>query len=379
MSLGKYGDEYDNTSADTSEGYVETINRALANGWSKENIGSHIVRNNQISHCEQVGIVGSLGPIFCTITGNTIHDIHVRRLFSGCEMAGIKFHGAVDTVISRNHIYRTDRGIWLDWMSQGTHVTGNLLHDNYRDDLFVEVNHGPFLVDNNIMLSGICLLDNSQGGAYVHNLFTGGLGRVFDYDSRLTPYFKPHSTEIISYHDNPSGDDRFYNNMLIGQASLAGYNSTPLPVFMGGNVFLNGAVPSVHEVDPLVQSQYDPQIVLHEEADGMYLDITVDATWAQKQSHQIITSQLLGKPLIPNFSYAQPNGSLYYLDTDYFGRNRVLANPYPGPFVFECLGYGTQSFKVWPVEDATLLGDLNNDCIVDMEDLVIMLQSWLTE
>ena len=64
VTLGKHGDEFDNTSANSSKGYVETINRALATGWSKENIGSHIVRNNHISNCEQAGIVGSMGAVF---------------------------------------------------------------------------------------------------------------------------------------------------------------------------------------------------------------------------------------------------------------------------------------------------------------------------
>ena len=118
VALGKYGDEWDNR-AQSAEGYVGTINRALAKGWSKENIGHHIVRNNHIAHCEQAGIVGSMGPVFCTITDNVIHDIHIRQLFSGAEMAGIKFHGAIDTLIARNHIYRCCRGIWLDWMAQG--------------------------------------------------------------------------------------------------------------------------------------------------------------------------------------------------------------------------------------------------------------------
>ena len=36
------------------------------------------------------------------------------------------------------------------------------------EDLFVEVNHGPFLVDNNLLLSNISVLVNSQGGAYAH-------------------------------------------------------------------------------------------------------------------------------------------------------------------------------------------------------------------
>jgi hypothetical protein len=58
-------------------------------------------------------------------------------------------------------------------MAQGTRVSANLFHDNQAEDLFVEVDHGPFLVDNNIFLSRTALLDMSEGGAYVHNLFTG--------------------------------------------------------------------------------------------------------------------------------------------------------------------------------------------------------------
>ena len=46
-------------------------------------------------------------------------------------MAGIKFHGAIDVVISRQpHLPRPCLGVWLDWMAQGTQVTGNLFHDN---------------------------------------------------------------------------------------------------------------------------------------------------------------------------------------------------------------------------------------------------------
>jgi alpha-N-arabinofuranosidase len=201
IALGKYGDQWDNTSADTAEGYVKTIERALQNGWNKETIGHHIIRNNTISHCEQAGIVGSLGAAFSVVTGNTIHDIHVRRLFSGAEMAGIKFHGAIDVAISRNHIYRCCLGLWLDWMAQGTRVSGNLFHDNGQD-LFVEVDHGPFLVDNNIFLSPNTFLIVSQGGAYVHNLIAGGV-YLNRFDGRMTPFHKAHSTELAGMNDKP--------------------------------------------------------------------------------------------------------------------------------------------------------------------------------
>ena len=130
VTLGKYGDELDNT-----HDYNRTILKALEDGWSKENIGHHLVRNNHIYHCEQAGIVGSLGAVFSTIEGNEIHDIHVRRIYSGCEMAGIKFHAPIDSLIRGNRIYRTPRALWLDWMTQGTRVTGNLFHDNAAKDI----------------------------------------------------------------------------------------------------------------------------------------------------------------------------------------------------------------------------------------------------
>ena len=128
-------------------------------------------------------------------------------------MAGIKFHGAIDVEISRNHIYRTCRGLWLDWMAQGTHVSRNLFHDN-QEDVFVEVDHGPFLMDNNFFLSRLSLVDLSQGGAYAHNLFAGSI-KLLPYDSRQTPFLKAHSTDVAGYHDNPNGDDRFYNNIFV--------------------------------------------------------------------------------------------------------------------------------------------------------------------
>lgn len=239
ISLGKYGDRWDNTSSNTAEGYVKTIERAVQTGWSGENIGHHIVRNNMIYSCGQAGIVGSLGEAFSTVTGNTIHDIHVDHTFAGDEIAGIKFHGAVDVLVSGNNIYRAPLGLWLDWMAQGTRISRNLFHDN-GSDVLVEVDHGPFLFDNNLFLSPASLNDVSEGGAYVHNLFAGVID-VAPYDSRQTPYLQPHSTMIAGLHANPRGDDRYYNNLMVGHADLSGYVSVPLPMRIDGNVYLDGA------------------------------------------------------------------------------------------------------------------------------------------
>ena len=331
VTLGKYGDRWDNTSADTAEGYVKTIERALANGWSKEKIGGHVVRNNHISHCEQAGLVGSLGAVFCTITDNVIHDIHVRRLFTGAEMAGIKLHAAIDTTIARNHIYRTCRGIWLDWMAQGTRVTANLLHDNGpSEDLFVEVNHGPFLVDNNLFLSRVSLFDMSEGGAYVHNLFAGHVRHRPELN-RETPYHPAHTTKVAGLSKIAGGDDRFYNNLFLGPADLTTYDAAAHQVWMAGNVFVRGAKPSKWEKSPTIDADFDPEVALVKTDAGMNLEITLDGTWT-KEERPRVTTGLLGKAKIPGLPYVRPDGAAYEINTDYFGKKRNTQNPFPGPF-----------------------------------------------
>lgn len=346
IALGKHGDEYDNTSQNTAEGYVKTIQRGLARGWSGENIGHHVVRNNRISHCEQAGIVGSLGPIFSTVTGNIIHDIHVRRLFTGAEMAGIKFHAAIDTEISDNHIYRTTRGIWLDWMAQGTRVTRNLLHDNGpSEDLFVEVNHGPFMVDNNVFLSPTSLLDMSQGGAYAHNLFAGRIVPRPEL-GRETPFHPAHSTEVAGLRNIQGGDSRFYNNIFVGHNGLAPYDQAALPMYLAGNVFLAGAAPCAHESSPLVLAEFDPELTLVQDNGAVHLQIAMDKQWTDSVSRPLVTTELLGRARIPDLPYVRPDRRAYRIDNDYFGRKRNPHNPFPGPF--ESTEGGKLVLKVWP-------------------------------
>ena len=315
ISLGKYGDEFDNATtlaekdpalkafADGTGAYYLTIQRALTNGWNKENIGHHIVRNNEISHCEQTGIVGSLGAVFSVITENSIHDIHVRRLFNGCEQAGIKFHGAIDAVIDHNHIFRCNRGLWLDWMAQGAQVTANCFHDNATDkvdwsrnweanvaggeqDLFLEVNHGPVLVANNLFLSPYSINLRSQGVAFVNNLIAGAM-RIVEEDGRATPWHEPHSTKVPGIKHYLMGDDRYFNNIFVRYPDLRNYDKSTLPVWMDGNVYLNGALPSRHETNPLVLPSFDPLIGVRQTSDGWSLEIAFDPGWSTGEGAEI--------------------------------------------------------------------------------------------
>jgi alpha-N-arabinofuranosidase len=365
IALGKHGDQYDNTSADTAEGYVKTIERAHANAiaWTRENIGHHCVRNNTISHCEQAGIVGSLGAAFSTVTGNTIHDIHVRRLFSGAEMAGIKFHAAIDAVIAHNHIYRTCLGLWLDWMAQGTRVSGNLFHDNASNDLFVEVDHGPFLADNNLFLSAGNLLDMSEGGAYVHNLFAGKITNRPE-PSRETPFHPAHSTTVAGLVSIKGGDDRYYNNLFVGNGEtltsdrkgnlkelrwinsfgLWGYDGREQPLQTGGNVYYRGAEPYAREAGPTVLAGIDPKVKLVQQGDRFILQISPGPGLKQPGT-ALVTTGTLGRARTPGLLYENADGTPLKMDTDYFGKQRSKTKPTAGPF--ENPGVGNLKFTVW--------------------------------
>jgi len=347
ISLGKYGDEFDNTNdAGAADPYTACVRRALKNGWNKETVGSHLVRNNHIYNCEQTGIVGSMGCAFSTVTGNDIHDIYMRRLFTGAEMGGIKFHGAVDVKISGNHIYRVGgvAGIWLDWMAQGAQVTGNLLHDN-QIDIFCEMQHGPLLIANNILLSKEkSFLINSKGLAIVHNLILGPI-QIINLDERNTPFHQAHSTEIAGLFNAPGGDHRFYNNLFVKACKANELDNSILQVWAKGNVFTKGTHASKFDREALVKPAFDAGVRLTEKPNGWYLELSVDPNWRKEQKRQLVTTELLGKARVPNLSYENADGTPIKIDTDYFGKIRNVANPFPGPF--ENASNGMVTMKVW--------------------------------
>ncbi|HEX7261523.1 MAG TPA: carbohydrate-binding protein, partial [Luteolibacter sp.] len=310
IALGKYSEEWHDKSIaphDYTRLVIEAYDLA---SWNKATIGSHLVRNNKIHHCGQTGIVGSLGCAFSRIIGNEIHDTNRQGIWGGAEMAGIKFHGAIDTVIADNHIHHCGDlgGLWLDWMAQGTIVTGNLFHDNPQD-LFTEVNHGPFLVANNLFLSGVMQKNGwggSQGGAYAHNFITGSIVRFYP-DGRKTPVFKPHSTDGNTDRGNPVGDVRWYNNLLAGRANTACHDSASLPCAYGGNVFTKGTVQSKFEKEFLAKPEFDTGAKLIQKPDGWYLQLKTDAAWASEQKRKLVTTQLLGKAVVPDQAFENPN------------------------------------------------------------------------
>lgn len=335
--------------------YIEVIFRTLRNGWSKENIGSHIVRNNIIFNCEQTGICGSMGAAFSLIEKNHIYNIWTKRQFSGAEIAGIKFHGAIDTKIEKNRIHDTGRGVWLDWMAQGARISKNFLYNNDIEDLFLEVNHGPTLMDNNLFLSRIGINQRSQGSAFVHNLIAGQLC-MWPEPNRFTPYHLPHSMDVAGLSTIFSGDDRYYNNIFLGYGpelnasaprynyGLVVYDGAKLPVWIDGNVYYGRAVPYKGEINKKESHNLEPEMKITEEGDNVYLTINLDESYSSPQT-KFINSVILGKAKMPNEGFENSDGSPLKIDTDYSGKERSESKPSAGPF--EKQGEGRLKLKVW--------------------------------
>lgn len=316
--------------------YIEAIFHASRLGWNKQNVGSHIVRRNVIFNCEQAGICGSLGAIFSQVSDNHIYNIHVKDQFWGYEIAGIKFHAAIDALLEHNRIHDCTFGIWLDWMTQGTRVTRNLIYANSQEDIFTEANHGPYLVDNNILLSERGISSVSDGGAFVYNLITGTISTKADW--RYTPYFLPHSTEISGYAPLSGGDDRYYNNIFVSRRTdannqeqhygLAAYNQIEMPIYAGGNVYYGeGSMYKGEEKFSFCSNQL-AEVTLREEGERVFICLHNFTGGFGKGD--IIDSYKLGRLKTSGYIFDDPAGNILEIKSDYFSveRKDVCAGPF---------------------------------------------------
>ena len=420
ISLGKYlQPENDNKwlkwkYKDGAQTERDCICQAQREGWTKERIGSHIIRRCNIHDCGQTGIVGHLGGVFSIVEDCHIHHINNKQNLAGCEIGGIKMHAAIDCIYRRNVIHDCTRGMWLDWQAQGTRVTQNIFYNNTvpkeynqndesmvgcAEDLFIEVSHGPTLVDNNIFLSDRALKLATQGVALVHNIIYGGIvavgkgtnnGAPTKPSPRYTPYHVPHQTEIAGFMTILHGDTKMYNNIFVQEPVrpalkkgmdnniannndwddgniLAGtfiYEKYPtfdvwnkqfegycgqgapttdkyyaeLPVWAGGNIYLNGAKPMSKEKEPdavVVEGDEKVTFVVEEKGDGFEFKTNlydvIGASGATSSCKMIHTDDIM-MAFEPEQKYENPDGSPITFDEDLLGKKRADSGVIPGPF-----------------------------------------------
>lgn len=401
ISLGKYLDPDNNhyftykQVKSPTQMERDAVCRGQYHGWMKETVGSHIIRRNNIHHCEQGGIIGRMGGVFSIIEDNHIHHINNMMELGGAEISGIKMHAAIDVLMRRNHIHHCTMGIWCDWEVQGTRLTQNLLHDNQRpafaknlpggmmsQDIFIEVSHGPTLIDNNVMLSDVSVRLATQGVALVHNLMCGSLTSVGGGTTwRYTPYHMPHRTEVMGFKTILHGDDRFYNNIFVqkwpaddyvvygdqdtkpihenrqvgthvfdeyptydewiaqfdfanrpNMRELEAVHFSHLPVWSEGNAYLNGAQGFKKEVNALLvdSAEQDIQVELKEKDGRYYLETNV-YEYLKDFRDRIIHTDILGVAFEPEAPFENADGTPIRFDKDFFGNHRGV-DVIPGPF-----------------------------------------------
>ena len=374
----------------------DAVCRGQYHGWLKEKVGSHIIRRCNIHHCEQTGIVGRMGGVFSVIEDCHIHHICNSQQLGGAETAGIKLHAGIDVTIRRNHIHNCIMGVWLDWEAQGARITQNLMHDNWRPagleqargamfstDIFIEVGHGPTLIDNNILMSPVSITIPSEGIACVHNLILGGFSLINSgvdsvvngqREPRYTPYHIRHRTEVAGFMTILHGDDRIYNNLFIqaypvsdktkkptdadhpfvgtapfdifptwdewiapflpgekpDMGALAKVHFGHLPVWVEGNAYFSGATVCKHETKKLVDKRSKVTVELIEK-DGHYSLKTNVFSKLKDFRDGIICTETLGKAFEPEQRFENPDGTDIVFDRDYFGNHRGTET-IPGPF-----------------------------------------------
>jgi len=387
ISLGKEastGNNYSTLRGD-KPGYqyqLESVFAARQIGWDREHIGSHVVRRNTIFDCGQNAIVGHLGCVFSTIEDNHIYNIGIKREFYGYEIAGIKLHAAIDVTVRHNRVHHCSLGTWLDWQAQGTRLSRNLYYANKRD-LFVEVSHGPYLVEHNVFASPAALESFSQGGAFVNNL-VGGTVRLEPVMDRATPYHRPHSTQVAGYAVIYGGDDRYIGNIFLGgelskaysrpSAGLVGYGTAcydghpasfeeylgrvaaqppgdlqrfiavKQPVYVRDNVYAPGASAFGAERSALCLTEKVSFEVI-DEGDEVYLEVELPEAFA-KARLGVVTGVDLPRVRFVDADFEERDGSPVVIDVDLVGEHKEAERDYPaGPLA--SLSPGRSRVRVW--------------------------------
>jgi len=216
LTLGICANDFDSFWRDPKQRFYLWAKRMSERDW--KDVGHHVVRRCRITDCGQAGICGAYGGAFSTIEDCDISYCYWKKPYFGQEMGCIKLHAAIDVTIARCRLHHSGTfGIWLDWMAQGTRITGNRLWANGAFDIYLEVNHGPILIEGNDMLSNMACWSATQGAAFVGNRIRGGYRKGGD-EARRTPVFKPHSVvpDSLDKYSCEHGAFVYVNNILGG-------------------------------------------------------------------------------------------------------------------------------------------------------------------
>ena len=293
--------------------------------------GDHVVRNNVIRRCGQAGIAGQKGATRSVISGNLIEDTNYRKEFGGWETAAIKFHNSVDTLISGNLIRGVFRqqqgafGIWIDFGNQGIRITRNIIYNTEAATLFLEMNHGPILVDNNVLI-GAEVRSNSEATVFAQNLFVDCPYEYHADVNRRSQYFQPHTTKTAGRKTGTAQDDKWFNNIFVRRGldrvkTAGGYASDY-------NVFLEGAKKSSFGDNNSLVDPFVTELAVEDHPLGTTVTFSVNDAPLHVNGPRV-GAQLVGVFPTVGQTIEDRDGHPITIETDITG-NR-FSRPIPGP------------------------------------------------
>lgn len=231
-------------------------------------------------------------------------------------------------------------GIWIDFGNQGVRITRNVIYDTEAATVFLEMDHGPTLVDNNILV-GASVRSNSEATVFAHNLFVDCPYQYHADVNRRSQYYEPHTTRPAGRKTGTARDDKWYNNIFI-RRGLEQVNAAP-GYESDYNVFLEGAKKS---------SFGDPHSVVAPTATGFAVaDQPLGATVTLSVGDRLlrvnaprVNAQLVGVFPTVGQTIEDRDGNPIEVGADINGKRFV--RPIPGPLATLHRGKNTISWSL---------------------------------
>ena len=319
------------------------ISIGLPSGEAEQSLsGHHFIKNNIMLRCGQAGIAGQSWVSHSTLTGNIIEETNYLKEYGGWETAAIKLHNATDVTISNNFIYGVStkangaaHGIWVDYENTNFTIAKNIIIKAEDAAIMLEANwQGPFLIENNILISGAAAVMSSVDDVWAHNLFVEVNGRWVNQ----------------TYGDRPAVKKaRWFNNAFIS----GGIEKAPKDAdyIIDNNFYANNAKASdidINKLEAIMDMQFDYTIT----------DKGVTAFFKAPDKWRLQTLPLVTAATTKQ-SIKRRNGEAAVIDTDFFGQRRNQQQIIAGPFVKLTAGHNELTLYKFPERLAKLKASIS--------------------
>ncbi len=179
-------------------------------------VNDNVIEENYVVDNGSAGILSNRSERMI-IRDNVITNNNTLRFFElkRWEQAGIKCHHIKDGHIFRNYIAdnQLTYGVWLDNQFPDSRVSHNVIVNNDRAGVFLEMSDYGFnraLIDNNVIVGNhenSVYIHDASGATFAHNLFANTVPRG---NRSQAVHIRQVSARTKTYHHS------FFNNLFIG-------------------------------------------------------------------------------------------------------------------------------------------------------------------